>query len=94
MARQSSEFDAESLNGIQTYAHATGVETDLSDNTGFSDHTDGRFRFLTNAEVDEVLLMLFFPVPVLRKESGVLVPPEQSCAAVFGHSVSDFGAYV
>lgn len=94
MTRQSPHINTVSLDGIQADTNASGVEANLSNDASFRNHADSWFSLLTDVEVDEVLSLLLFPVPVLSEEARRVGFPIDSCAAVSGHSIGDFSAHI
>ena len=94
MTRQSPQINTVSLDGIQADTNATGIQTNLPNDASFRDHADSWFPLLADVEVDEVLSLLLFPVPVLSEEARRVGSSINSCAAVSGHSICDFSAHI
>lgn len=86
------------LDGVQAHSDTRFIQADLTDNPRLGHHLDGRdvrvVGLVRDTEEDEIGLLRFHPVPVLRKPGCGVSFPGQRGAAVGEEAEGDFGADV
>jgi hypothetical protein len=65
MARNPARIHAFRFDGVQTHANASRVESNLPDESSFSDHLDHWLAWLLDTQLNKILGLSVHPIPIL-----------------------------